>query len=86
MIHEENTNTSVPHIKKEKAIAWCCFVFDIGYPTRGDCPMPHPWRIEYHGAIYHVMSRGGRHEKICLDDVDRQDFLKKLAEWGMGKR
>jgi REP element-mobilizing transposase RayT len=30
--------------------------------------------------MYHVMSRGDRREKIFLDDVDRQDFLKTLAE------
>jgi REP element-mobilizing transposase RayT len=43
-------------------------------------PMPRQMRIEYPGAIYHVMSRGDRREKIFLDDVDRQDFLKTLAE------
>ena len=32
------------------------------------------------GAIYHVMSRGDRREAMFLDDVDRQDFLKTLAE------
>src|SRR5512133_1964786 len=37
-------------------------------------------RIEYPGAIHHVMSRGDRRENIFLDDVDRQDFLKTLAE------
>ena len=30
--------------------------------------------------MYHVMSRGNRREKIFLDDVDRQDFIKTLAE------
>jgi REP element-mobilizing transposase RayT len=30
--------------------------------------------------MYHVMSRGDRREAIFLDDVDRQDFLKTLAE------
>jgi REP element-mobilizing transposase RayT len=30
--------------------------------------------------MYHVMSRGDRREKILLDDVDRQDFIKTLAE------
>jgi hypothetical protein len=30
--------------------------------------------------MYHVMSRGDRREKIFLDDVDRHDFLKSLAE------
>jgi putative transposase len=42
--------------------------------------MPRKPRIEYPGAIYHVMSRGDRREAIFLDDVDRQDFLKTLAE------
>ena len=37
-------------------------------------------RIEYEGAIYHVMNRGDRREDIFLDDRDRQDFLKTLGE------
>jgi putative transposase len=35
---------------------------------------------KYPGAIYHVMDRGDRREGIFLDDVDRQDFPKALAE------
>ena len=42
--------------------------------------MPRKLRIEYSGAMYHVMNRGDRREKIYLDDVDRQDFIKTLAE------
>jgi REP element-mobilizing transposase RayT len=42
--------------------------------------MPRQLRIQYPGAFYHVMSRGDRREKIFLDDVDRQDFLKTLAK------
>ena len=42
--------------------------------------MPRKLRIEYPGAMYHVMSRGDRRERIFLDDVDRQDFIKTLAE------
>jgi REP element-mobilizing transposase RayT len=42
--------------------------------------MPRKLRVEFPGAIYHVMSRGDRREDIFLDDVDRQDFLKTLAE------
>jgi REP element-mobilizing transposase RayT len=42
--------------------------------------MPRKPRIEYPGAMYHVMSRGDRQERIFLDDVDRQDFIKTLAE------
>ena len=42
--------------------------------------MPRQLRIDYPGAIHHVMSRGDRRENIYHDDVDRQDFLKTLAE------
>ena len=33
--------------------------------------MPRKMRVEYAGAIYHVMSRGDRREDIFLDDMDR---------------
>jgi len=42
--------------------------------------MPRRLRIEYPGALYHLMSRGNRRDKIFLDDVDRHDFIKTLAE------
>ncbi|MEI6785069.1 MAG: hypothetical protein WCQ21_29580 [Verrucomicrobiota bacterium] len=42
--------------------------------------MTRKLRIEYPGAMYHRMSRGDRREKIFLDDVNRQQFLKMLAE------
>src|SRR5712675_1578548 len=42
--------------------------------------MPRKLRVEYDGAMFHVMSRGDRREDIFLDDVDRQDFIKTLAE------
>jgi putative transposase len=42
--------------------------------------MPRKLRIEYPGAIYHAMSRADGKGDIFLDDVDRQDFLKTLAE------
>jgi len=50
----------------------CCF-----WQSRA---MPRQVRIQYPGAMYHVMSRGNRRQDIFLDDVDRQDFLKTLAE------
>jgi putative transposase len=63
-------------------------------------PMPRTMRVEYPGAICHVMIRlrrgsdamnrgdlpssdygkASRREDIFVDDVDRQDFLKTLAE------
>ena len=42
--------------------------------------MPRQLRVQYRGAMYHDMSRGNRREDIFLDDGDRQDFLKTLAE------
>jgi hypothetical protein len=32
-------------------------------------------RVEYPGAIYHVMNRGDRREALFKDDEDRQRFL-----------
>ena len=42
--------------------------------------MGRPLRIEYAGAIYHVMNRGDRREAIFRDDSDRQRFLATLGE------
>ena len=42
--------------------------------------MPRQLRIEYPGAVYHVMARGDRREDIFVTDVDRQDMIKTLAE------
>jgi len=36
--------------------------------------------VQYSGAIYYVMSRGNRQERIFLDDQDRQQFLQTLGE------
>jgi REP element-mobilizing transposase RayT len=42
--------------------------------------MPRKLRVEYEGAIYHVMNRGDRRELIFLDDKDRETFLVTLGE------
>ena len=42
--------------------------------------MARQLRVEYEGAIYHVMSRGDRKENIFWDDRDRQVFLRTLDE------
>jgi REP element-mobilizing transposase RayT len=42
--------------------------------------MARKLRLEYAGAIYHVMSRGDRREPIFKDDDDRKVFLKTLGE------
>jgi putative transposase len=42
--------------------------------------MPRPLRIQFAGAIYHVMSRGDRREAIFLNDADRLEFLRTLGQ------
>ncbi len=42
--------------------------------------MARKLRIEYPGAIYHVMNRGDRREPIFHDDRDRELFLATLGE------
>ena len=42
--------------------------------------MPRKARVEYGGAVYHVMDRGNRLEAIFRDDRDREMFLKTLGE------
>jgi REP element-mobilizing transposase RayT len=37
-------------------------------------------RLEYPGAIYHVMSRGDRREPIVRDDADRKQFVDTLGQ------
>jgi putative transposase len=42
--------------------------------------MPRQLRLEYEGAIYHVLNRGDRREAIFRDLQDHEGFLKTLAE------
>ena len=42
--------------------------------------MARKLRVEYPGAVYHLMNRGDRREKIFLGDADRVLFLQTLAE------
>jgi putative transposase len=42
--------------------------------------MARQWRIEFSGAIYHVMSRGNAGQDIFRTDQDRQLFLDLLEE------
>jgi len=41
--------------------------------------MARKLRVEYPGAIYHVMNRGDRGERIFRDEEDRHRFI---ANWG----
>ena len=42
--------------------------------------MARKLRVEYPGAIYHVMNRGDRRELIFKDDADRRRFVETLGE------
>ncbi len=42
--------------------------------------MARPIRIEFAGAVYHVMARGNERRAIFYDDQDRRRFLETLAE------
>ncbi len=42
--------------------------------------MARKLRVEYAGAIYHVMNRGDRRERIFMDDADRRRFVETLGE------
>ena len=42
--------------------------------------MARKLRVEYAGAIYHVMNRGDRREAIFRDDADRVMFLETLGQ------
>ncbi len=42
--------------------------------------MARQWRIEYEGALYHVMPRGNEGRGIASDDDDREMFFSVLGE------
>lgn len=42
--------------------------------------MSRPWRIEYEGALYHLLSRGNEGRVIFKDDTDRRFFLYLVSE------
>ena len=42
--------------------------------------MPRQLRLEYAGAIYHIMNRGNRRQNIFKDNQDRERFLATLGE------
>ena len=44
--------------------------------------MARAWRIEYEGALYHVLSRGNERQNIVTNDDDRNLFLNTLGEMG----
>jgi len=47
--------------------------------------MARQWRIEYPGALYHVLSRGNNRQNIFVNDDDRQMFLELMEELSEGR-
>jgi putative transposase len=49
--------------------------------------MSRPLRVQYFGAVYHVMNRGAARQPTFVDDADYQAFLNTLTEahrrWGI---
>lgn len=41
--------------------------------------MPRPPRIEFPGALFHVTARGNERRALFRDDVDREEYLGRLA-------
>jgi putative transposase len=41
--------------------------------------MARPLRIEYRGAVYHVVCRGNNRQAVFRDDHDRKRYLEKLS-------
>ena len=42
--------------------------------------MTRPWRIEFEGAYYHILSRGNERRNIFSDNDDRVSFLETLGK------
>ena len=42
--------------------------------------MARKLRVQFPGAVYHLMSRGDRREDVFKDDQDRHQFLQALGE------
>ena len=42
--------------------------------------MPRKARVEFAGAVYHLLDRGDRREAIFRDDRDRETFLSTLGQ------
>jgi putative transposase len=47
--------------------------------------MARPIRIEYPGAVYHVICRGNNRQAIYRDDEDRRRYLEKLSYYCQDK-
>jgi len=52
---------------------------DIAAATRLAGRMPRPPRLDAPGVLHHVIARGIERRSISRDDLDREDFVPRLA-------
>jgi putative transposase len=43
--------------------------------------MSRPLRVEFPGAVYHVIARGNERREIFREDGDREFYLRRLAHY-----
>ena len=43
--------------------------------------MARPLRLEYPGAVYHVIVRGNERRAVFRDDDDREHYLRRLEHY-----
>jgi hypothetical protein len=48
--------------------------------------MSRPWRIEYEGALYHLLSRGNGRSDIIIDEKDHSRFLEAVGEMSQNEK
>ena len=52
----------------------------LEYPCAHDVDMSRPPRVDFAGAIHHVVNRGVNHQRIFFSDIDRVEFGRHVAE------
>src|ERR1043166_4581899 len=77
---ESVASVSPRRIASRKCQSSIFILVDISDAPPEGRAVPRALRIEYEGAIYHVMNRGDHREDIFRDDHDRSRFLSALGE------
>jgi REP element-mobilizing transposase RayT len=77
---ERKTGTERNGMKiPEDSVAWHGMAWQSGSRSGSNGEMPRRLRIQYPGAIYHVMARGNGRQDIVRDDADRDRLQQELG-------
>jgi hypothetical protein len=80
--NEGSSRVGDQQVQRGRFLVSCYFEVD-GIPAVLHCQlMARKVRVQYPGAIYHVMNRGDHREPIFRSDKDRELFLKALTKQG----